>query len=544
MATRPLPLIAVFAAAALALSACGGGGTTATNADSAQSATTQPGGGEASPAPDTSQAPAKYASGKTATIALTTDPGNLDPHFTSLGVAYLVDRFLYDTLVNTNPQGKVIPGLATQWKGSNTKVTYTLRDGVKCSDGTTLTASMVAKNINFVGNPKNKSSRIGLFVPPGAKATADNAAGTVTVTSPTPQAFLARSVGGLPIVCPKGMQNRDILKHGASGTGMYTISDVVPDDHYTLTLRKDYAWGPAGFAVSNHPGVPAKVVFKIIPNQATIANLMLAGQVNIAFRMVGPDTKRLSAKGLFESDKSQPLGELWFNEANGHPGSSEAVRRALTQALNLKQLRTTITSGSGRPSKGMVPPGLGPCKPIDVSSLLPDHDPAAAKNTLAGKSVSLKLYYPTSGGPGVQAAAELMQKQWAAAGVQAEIQGASDAQIASVVLAGKGSWDAAIIPIGVNLPSQLVPFLSGPTPPNGQNFASLDNSGYQSHVKDASSTVGDAGCSSWLAAEKSLYQHVDLVLFADTVTPSFGNGATFKLTGGSIAPSSIRMLAE
>ncbi|MGH3499379.1 MAG: ABC transporter substrate-binding protein, partial [Nocardioidaceae bacterium] len=308
---RARSLLAVLAVAALGLTACGGS--------------------------------SEGTSDKSLTMVLGADPGNLDPHFTSLSVTYQVDSFLYDSLVNIDKNGKLVPGLAQKWKGSTTKATFTLRKGVTCSDGTSLTASTVAQNINFVGDPKNESSRIGVFVPPGAKATANDKARTVTVTVPSPDAFLARSVGRLQIVCKKGMKDRSMLKRGADGTGMFTLTDAVPGDHYTLTRRTDYAWGPHGSG-DDEAALPDTLVLKVVTNEATSANLMLSGGANIA-RFVGPDQKRLKTQGLFERDNAQPTGVLWFNEASGHPGADESVRRALTQALDLDQAGKAITSG-------------------------------------------------------------------------------------------------------------------------------------------------------------------------------------------------------
>ena len=111
-----------------------------------------------------------FANGKTFTLVLGADPGNLDPHFTSLASALATDRFLYDSLVNIDENGKMVAGLADKWEGTTTSATYTLRKGITCADGTPLTATQVAANITFVGNPKNASSRIGVFVPPGATA--------------------------------------------------------------------------------------------------------------------------------------------------------------------------------------------------------------------------------------------------------------------------------------------------------------------------------------------------------------------------------------
>ena len=44
---------------------------------------------------------------------------------------------------------------------------------------------------------------------------------------------------------------------------------------------------------------------------------------------------------------------------------------------------------------------------------------------------------------------------------------------------GSGDWDVLIIGIGVANPSQISALLSGPTPPNGTNFAGINNRDYK-----------------------------------------------------------------
>lgn len=54
----------------------------------------------------------KTVEGQPFTMAVSADPGNLDPHFTSLSVTLQVDAFMYDSLVNLDPAGEdgVRPG--------------------------------------------------------------------------------------------------------------------------------------------------------------------------------------------------------------------------------------------------------------------------------------------------------------------------------------------------------------------------------------------------------------------------------------------------
>jgi peptide/nickel transport system substrate-binding protein len=519
---RVITAAAALAATALSVVACSSGASSGGSAASSSS----------------SSSSTAYVSGQTATIMLPSDPGNLDPDLTSISVTEAADYFLYDSLINFAPNGAPEPGLATKWSGTTTSATYTIRKGVTCSDGSPLTAATVAANINFIGNVKNASSRAGVWVEPGATATADNATGTVTVKSPVPDAFLVTDVGQAQIVCDSGMKNRKLLQEGAEGTGLYTLTSAVPGSSYTLALRKGYDWGPGG-VTSATKGLPATVVLKVVTNMTTGANLLLSGGANIG-EVVGPDTQRLTS--LYSQSVNSPFGVLWFNQKAGTPTAQEPVRHALTESLQLTQLGQVLTSGTGAASTGMVTAALSPCKGNTVAGNLPAYDQSAAKSALAGQNLSIAVYYPTSAGSGAASAAELMQSTWSQLGVKVSLHGITDAEIDSEIVAGTAAWNVAIVPIGLTTPSELVPFVSGTTPPNGEDFSYIKNAAYTADVAKASSAPGSAGCPDWNAAETDLYKDVDLVPFVDSAIATYAKGATFKLSQGSIMPASIRML--
>jgi peptide/nickel transport system substrate-binding protein len=523
--------LAILAAAALGLTACGGGGGSSS------------GGGSGG----------NLVNGKAFTMAIATDPGSLDPLMTVLSVTRGMDRFLYSTLIDLAPDGSVRASLAEKWQADTTKASFTLRKGITCSDGSPLTATQVADNINFVGDPANKSPLLGIQVMPGTKATGDDTANTVSVTSGAPDAFLLRNIGTLAIACGKGLTDRSLLAKGQDGTGMFKISEAVANDHYTLTRRTDFTWGPGNWD-PKQKGLPDTVTFKVIQNETTSANLLLSGQLNAA-TILGPDQQRLLSQNLFHADLLSPLGELWFNEASGHPGEDPAVRKALTQALDLAQVGKVLTNGKGKPSQGFVTVSPKPCSGDNVGGNLPNHDLSAAKSALdaagwkagaggvrskAGKKLAITLMYGTQLGPTEASAAELIQQAWKGLGADVTLKGV-DSPGLNTLYFGTGAWDASMAPITLNLPSQLVPFVSGPVPPNGTNFAHLQNKGYESSVKTASSKAGSAGCDDWNNAEKALIKAVDAVPYENTVAPTFGKGTTFTV-GDGIDPTSIRML--
>src|SRR5215475_359302 len=137
----------------------------------------------------------------TVSIALAGDPGKLDPQQTLLVSARQLDDFTYDHLVNQLPGGgKIVSGLASKWKVlSPTAVRFTLHKGITCTDGTKLTAGIVKKNLAYVGDPKNNSPLLGVYLSPNPKIVANNKKRTVTVTLSAPNPFPLQGLAAVHI---------------------------------------------------------------------------------------------------------------------------------------------------------------------------------------------------------------------------------------------------------------------------------------------------------------------------------------------------------
>ena len=472
------------------------------------------------------------------TVAVGTDPGSLDPQLTILASARFVDSFAYDTLVSLTGPGKIASALAQSWKVVSPKrVEFTLHSGITCSDGSKMTASVVKRNLDFVGNPANKSPLLGVFMPLGATVTADDKARTVVVTTTRPNPFMIQGLASVQLVCSAGLSDRAKLTRGAIGSGPYTLVSAVPGDHYTFQVRKGYKWGPGG-ATTSPSGLPAKVTIKVVSNETTAANLLLTGGVNLA-TLAGPDRKRLDkAKGLFHKVLPGPPAELFFNENQGHPAASATVRRALVQALNTKQIGTVATGGLGVPVTQLSLQSFTPCAGDSVTGNLPAFNPGAARSALNG--VTVKLLYPTDGGSTWIPAAELAQQQLSAAGAKVTLDGQSTAALQGKLF-GTGDWDVVLIAIGVANPSQITGFLSGPASPKGTNFGNVDNAAYKAAVSRAQRRVGTQGCKYWLDAERALFKAADLAPMAVFTNASYGKGVSFALGVQGPVPTSLRL---
>src|SRR2546422_2985830 len=90
-------------------------------------------------------------------VMVHTDPGVMNPileggwpHF---------PRMSFNGLIDYDPQGKIVPGLATSWKISPDNLTYTfqLQPGVKWHDGKPLTAEDVRFTFEKILDPQVNS---------------------------------------------------------------------------------------------------------------------------------------------------------------------------------------------------------------------------------------------------------------------------------------------------------------------------------------------------------------------------------------------------
>uniref|UniRef100_UPI002869E692 ABC transporter substrate-binding protein n=1 Tax=Deinococcus sp. TaxID=47478 RepID=UPI002869E692 len=93
--------------------------------------------------------PAASAAG-TLVFGANGDPISLESGNITDGISILVQRQIYDTLVDfKDGTTDLKPGLATSWKANadNTSWTFTLRQGVKFTDGTAMNADAIVFNL-------------------------------------------------------------------------------------------------------------------------------------------------------------------------------------------------------------------------------------------------------------------------------------------------------------------------------------------------------------------------------------------------------------
>ncbi|WGW11598.1 ABC transporter substrate-binding protein [Saxibacter everestensis] len=512
-------IAAIATAGVLVLSGCSGGG----------------GSGAAAP----------YATDGVFTYGLDADPGTLSPFMTTSDAAREITPFLYDNLVYFDGEtGEPKSWLAESWEVTPTSVKYTLKDGVTCQDGSKLTPEIVANNFNWITDPQNKSAINGVLVPPDATAEFDDQAGTVTVSVKEPTSFLLTQTGALEILCQSALDDPDSVAKASNGTGMYELTEAVPNDHYTLTRRDGYTWAPEGGNSSTTEGAPKEVVVRVVENVSTSANLLLSGELNAA-TVKGPDEDRVAEKTTAERTLSLIIGQFYFSQLKDKPTADQRVRVALTKALDLDALTKVITAGKGYRAERLATMRPNPCEYDATKDAVPAHDVDAAKALLDdagwtvgsngvrekdGKSLDLTLLY-SEDSDAKSAAMELVKQQLKEIGVNIKLDGGDSNYLLDHLYTKEnlGSFDLASSTVNAWLPSIMIPWNTGDLPPGGRNAGGIDNKVYNAKIAEAGKIAGEASCDTWQAAEQALYEKADTIPYAAQDQVTYFNGAELAL---------------
>ncbi|MEV0381175.1 ABC transporter substrate-binding protein [Nonomuraea sp. NPDC050643] len=526
MNTNHLRTMAAVVLAATGLTACG----------------TSPSGGELARQP---------VSGGTFVKAISADPGHLVPMTgVSLAAREMVG-YAYESLVFSTPDGTFVPWLAGEWKAGDKEITYTLRDGITCADGSPFTAQTAAENINYHADPDHATFYYGTQIHKGLTAKAEG--NTLTVTSSTNDPFLLANTGTVEMVCQAGLKKPDGLKTTTDGTGLYALTASTPGSTYTYTRRKGYTWGPDG-VTSETPGLPDALEIRVVTDEATAANLLISGEINAAV-ITGTDRARLSAARLKTVGVRNPVGEMLFNERAERPTSDPLVRQALVTALDRKEIGNVVSDGSAIESKSLVVKNPLLCVEGGPKWTLPATDPAKAASLLDqagwklgadgkrakdGRPLTVKFIYDAATATHASAA-ELVQQTWDKLGITTELS-ANDANAWSEQLFQTFDWDTGFVQIAPGGPVTVSGFFAGATPDKGgNNFMFVDNPDYDALVKQASSASADQTCDLWQQAEAKLVERTDVFPLADNELLTFLSGAELQQPN-FVAPTTIRML--
>lgn len=298
------------------------------------------------------------AAGGTLTWAKPLEATSLDPHTSILGSSWQLLHLVYDSLVDVDGELNPIPGIAESWEQeSPTSYVFTLREGVRFSDGEPVTVEDAVGSLQRMIDPAT-GSWWGLPLGPVTKIAAlDERRLRVSLSRPH-EPFIAAMAPTMTSILPmKKLRDgsfdptKDLL-----GSGPYHVVSHVQDDSWVLE-RNPYYW---------KEGVPLieRLVIRIVPNDNARIAMLRDGTVEIASFEASPDAPLLLSAVPNVEVRIEDVTNFYILALNavreGSPFKSLELRQAVALALDREQIRDIALGGAGDPTAVMAP-GFNAC---------------------------------------------------------------------------------------------------------------------------------------------------------------------------------------
>ena len=484
------------------------------------------------------------AGGGTVIYRLDGDWTDFDIQRTSISNQNRISRLVYEGMLayapDRNGKTRIVGHLASSWKVTPTSITFKLRKGPRCADGTPVTPALVVRswrrmlqvsttlNLAF-GGTQGGGGKPATGVGPFSVA-ANTRAGTVTFRASKPNSELIYGFlgpyGGLAggaarVVCPAGLSNPDRMKTQMFGTGPYEVVSARHLDQAVLRLRRNYTWGPNGVRASNR-GMPDTIIFKVVPNSSTAANLFLTGQLDVGEDMPVPDLARISASGKFRIVRETSKMTTHYLAFNSRKPVLQDVnlRTALSMAFSPQTYMLAVNGrNSGAIMNHQFSTPSAPCHSPSLRTLAPLGTVESARALLLRNGYTYRdnqLYKPDGEKLSLEflgtasetgAGGEYLADQWKKLGVDVSL-----TNLESSIWGGRiyvGNYDATVLGFSSDYPSAGagIGWLSGPYPPDGNNLGVPRNAGYEREITLAKQTLGNVSCRHWNNAARMLLQN-------------------------------------
>lgn len=462
------------------------------------------------------------------------EPDCLDPHVGGNWPQAEVGHQVLESLFSRDDSGKIVPWLAASESTSADGLTLTvkLKDGITFSDGTPLNAAAVVANMEQVRNPDTASSTGILALEKVDSVTASDDL-TVVFHLNTPDSALTASLAQtwLAIESPAGLERgKDANCLDPIGTGAFKVSEWQRQDHITLVRNDTHTPTAPGETPPPAEQQLTEITWRFIPDAATRAAALKAGQVDI-IDQVQPDTlsQLATTDGYTTKIAARPgvTARIELNSTRA-PFTDERVRQAFLKAADINAGVDSLYFGtlerSVSPLASSLPEAVNEYQGTSFADLLAAN-PAEANQLLDAAGYTqrdangirmkdgkpLTVVFPLSTNQSIPAEISLVQQIAQAAkqvGFDVQLQ---QLDIASwYAAAGDWAFDAIIAPYSKDSADVLrIVYDSDGIPPAPSGYHA-NNTGLADPQIDA--MLEEAGSTADEARRRDLYAQVQLYL--------------------------------
>jgi peptide/nickel transport system substrate-binding protein len=357
--------------------------------------------------------------GGTMTLARPDEPLSLDPVIPSDNGSIYVLAQVCESLLLADESGKgLVPGLAESWEISKDGLTatYKLRDGVKFSDGSPMTADDVVFSLQRVAKPDTAYGFIFTTVKSIAKV--DDSHVRIELKAPYAALNSVLSLFAAAVVSKKAVE-KDAAAFAQKPvcTGPFQVESFERGAQVVLTPNPNY-WG------KGEDGKPLPYLDKVVVKYVPESNSRVLGLQNGDFDAITnvPYNQAAQVKAMegvkLEVSPSYRLDYVYINEQK-KPLDNPKFRLALNYAANREAILKTVYFGYGEiPNSYMPKVNFWSDK---VATIPYDIEKAKALVKESGyDGTPIQLMVDTGNAPFRQIAT-ILQQGWAQAGIKSEI---------------------------------------------------------------------------------------------------------------------------
>lgn len=304
---------------------------------------------------------ATAASAQTMVYGMAGNFDQVDPNITTFTRIPRISLHVVEPLIWQPEPGEFEPGLATEWSVNEdaTEYTFTLREGVTFHDGTEFNAEAVKFTFDRIVDPEMKAQTAFSLIGPYDHTEILGPYKVKIVFSKPYAPFLnSASSPHLGIISPTAYKEVGEEDWGLTelvGTGPFKFVSYTSDSEVVIERFSDY-WGGPQFM--GEAGNVQRLVFKIIPEPATLTASLLAGDTDFIEEVSPIDFASLKENPEIVTRAIPQSGSghsLMMNVQNP-PMDELAVRRAIQFASDKEGMTLTIWNGIGSPACGPISP--------------------------------------------------------------------------------------------------------------------------------------------------------------------------------------------
>jgi peptide/nickel transport system substrate-binding protein len=374
---------------------------------------------------------------------------------------------IYPTITTTNEQGLPVPYLATKWSVSANQLTwtFTIRSGLKWTDGHPLTAADAAWTLNLMMHNATAATANGALVDNFASASAPNAT-TLVITTKQPEANMLYVAASIPIV-PEHIWSKEVAKLGSFknmnfpvvGYGPWIATGYVPNQYATMTANPNFFMGAPKYKT---------LIMQYFTNGDAAVAALRSGQLDEIDNLTATQDEALkgaknitlypSVSNAWTAIELNPGARTQSGQrfGNGNPALRDSrVRDAIELAINKPELVSKVWDGLAVTGSGYLPPAYPQWQWKPPASEQLTYDPAKANQILTaagykmgpnGIRIDPSTHQPLvlrlgihSDEPADAQMAPYLQEWLKAIGIQLNVQSMSFTELNTEL--PKGDWD-------------------------------------------------------------------------------------------------------